>query len=198
LEFFFDISIFVIIQVRAGKKFLPYAVRYGKRYYQRRKYNKGMYAGMGAGTGYYAGSRMNNQEYDYPDNQMRHHEYGYPPVVDDAPKEIDGETPMSFFCIQEDLNTTLVNKTLDKEGFGICNISDKLVTCPIEIECQKSEADNCCEGNYKKFFFLSFFIYRIFNLDEQGTPYCCGGPIPDEYVSQYGGYEDNENDGTKM
>jgi len=33
---------------------LPAAARYGVRYYQRRKYNKGMYAGMG----YYAGSRM--------------------------------------------------------------------------------------------------------------------------------------------
>lgn len=48
-------------QVRTGKTFLPHAVRFGKRYYQRRKYNKGMYAGIGAGTGYYAGSRMNNR-----------------------------------------------------------------------------------------------------------------------------------------
>jgi hypothetical protein len=83
--------------------------------------------------------------------------YGYPPVVDDAPKELDGETPTVFYCIQEDLNTTLVNNTLDKEGFGICNISDKLVTCPIEIECQKSEADNCCEGKLQ-FFSRSLFI----------------------------------------
>jgi hypothetical protein len=37
---------------------------------------------------------------------------------------------------------------LDKDGFGVCNISGKLVTCPIEIECKMSEADNCCEGKY--------------------------------------------------
>ncbi len=45
-------SIIILIKVRAGKKFLPHAVRFGKRYYQRRKYSKGMYAGVG----YYAGS----------------------------------------------------------------------------------------------------------------------------------------------
>ncbi len=56
----------LFIQVRAGKKFLPHAVRFGKRYYQRRKYNKGMYAGMGAGAGYYAGSHMSHQDQYYP------------------------------------------------------------------------------------------------------------------------------------
>ena len=30
---------------------------------------------------------------------------------------------------------------------GVCNVSGKLVTCPIEIECRMDEADNCCEGN---------------------------------------------------
>ncbi len=55
----------VIIKVRTGKTFLPHAVRFGKRYYQRRKYNKGMYAGMGAGAGYYAGSRMSNHHGNY-------------------------------------------------------------------------------------------------------------------------------------
>jgi len=47
--------------VRAGKKFLPVAIRFGKRYYQRRKYSKGMYAGIGAGAGYYAGSRYGSR-----------------------------------------------------------------------------------------------------------------------------------------
>jgi hypothetical protein len=47
-----------------------------------------------------------------------------------------------------------VNKTLDNEGFGICNISDKLVACPIEIECKISEADNCCEGKLRIFIYL--------------------------------------------
>ncbi|CAF0725661.1 unnamed protein product [Adineta ricciae] len=154
--------------VRTGKKFLPYAVRFGKRYYQRRKYQKGMYAAAGAGAGYYAGSRMNGHHGNYyPDNY-----YGYPPVVDNEPAEIDGKPPTVFYCIQEDLNTTLVNQTLDAEGFGVCNISGELVTCPIEIECKTSEADTCCE-------------------DEQGAPICCGGAIPDEYVSAYGGYGDD-------
>jgi hypothetical protein len=58
---FYDVPYLSIIKVRTGKKFLPAAARYGKRYYQRRKYNKGMYAGMGAGTGYYAGSHMGNR-----------------------------------------------------------------------------------------------------------------------------------------
>jgi hypothetical protein len=44
---------------------LPHAVRFGKRYYQRRKYNKGMYAGIGAGAGYYAGSRMGSHHGNY-------------------------------------------------------------------------------------------------------------------------------------
>lgn len=58
------------MQVRAGKKFLPVAVRFGKRYYQRRKYNKAIYAGAGAGAGYYAGSRMNQHHGNYyPNNQ---------------------------------------------------------------------------------------------------------------------------------
>jgi hypothetical protein len=35
---------------------------------------------------------------------------------------------------------------LNDEGFGVCNISGALVTCPIEIECNTNEADNCCEG----------------------------------------------------
>jgi hypothetical protein len=36
----------------------------------------------------------------------------------------------------------------------------------------------------------SLFIQK-YNLDDQGAPYCCGGPIPEEFVSQYGGYEDD-------
>lgn len=73
--------------------------------------------------------------------------YGYPPPVDDYSTDVNGQqNPTVFYCLQEDLNTTLVNKTLDAEGFGTCNVSGKLVTCPIEIECKTSEADNCCEG----------------------------------------------------
>jgi len=48
---------------------LPAAARFGVRYYQRRKYNKGMYAGMGAGAGYYAGSHMGGR-------YGHHHPYG--------------------------------------------------------------------------------------------------------------------------
>lgn len=66
-----NLLIIIIIKVRAGKKFLPHAVRFGKRYYQRRKYNKGMYAGMGAGTGYYAGSRMHGPHYPYYSHSKR-------------------------------------------------------------------------------------------------------------------------------
>ncbi|CAF0780943.1 unnamed protein product [Rotaria sp. Silwood1] len=155
------------VWVRTGKKFLPQAVRFGKRYYQRRKYNKGMYAGIG----YYGGSH----HHPYPGYYYPHENYGYPPVVDTPPEIIEGKTPTVFYCIQEDLNTTLVNQTLNDEGFGTCNVSGILVKCPIEIECKTNEADNCCE-------------------DEQGTPYCCGGPIPEEYASIYGGFEDNMYD----
>ncbi|CAF4176061.1 unnamed protein product [Rotaria magnacalcarata] len=151
--------------VRAGKTFLPHAARFGKRYYQRRKYSKGMYSG----AGYYAGSNMNRNYYG---NHDQTYDYGYPPVVDVPPEIIDGKPTTVFYCIQEDLNITLVNQTLDAEGFGTCNISGLLVKCPIEIECQTNEADNCCE-------------------DEQGTPYCCGGPLPEEYATSYGGYEDD-------
>jgi hypothetical protein len=30
--------------------------------------------------------------------------------------------------------------------------------------------------------------------DEQGAPFCCGGPIPVEYASHYGGYGDDMDD----
>jgi hypothetical protein len=54
-------SIIIIAKVRTGKTFMPTAVRFGKRYYQRRKYNQGLYAG----AGYYAGSHMGGH-YHYP------------------------------------------------------------------------------------------------------------------------------------
>ena len=76
--------------------------------------------------------------------------YGYPPVSEHPPNTTNGTKPDVFYCIQEDLNTTLVNTTLDKDGFGVCNVSGKLVTCPIEIECKISEADTCCEGDQSK------------------------------------------------
>lgn len=47
---------------------------------------------------------------------------------------------------------------------------------------------------------ISFIFLPIKTLysDEDGTPYCCGGSIPDEYASQYGGYGDNSwFDGTE-
>lgn len=72
--------------------------------------------------------------------------YGYPPQDRTPPALVDGKAPTVFYCIQEDLNATLVNQTLDANGFGTCNISGQLVQCPIEIECRISEADNCCEG----------------------------------------------------
>ena len=37
---------FFILKVRSGKKFLPHAARFGKRYYQRRKYSQGGYRGV--------------------------------------------------------------------------------------------------------------------------------------------------------
>ena len=37
---------------------------------------------------------------------------------------------------------------------------------------------------------FALHLYK-YNLDEQGTPFCCGGPIPAEFVSQYGGFEDD-------
>lgn len=43
---------------------------------------------------------------------------------------------------------------------------------------------------------LIIYFYLKFNLDEQGTPYCCGGPIPEEYNSQYGGYADDYDGGS--
>lgn len=55
--------VFIWIKVRTGKKFLPTAVRFGKRYYQRRKYSQGVYAGIGAGAGYHAGSHMHHNQY---------------------------------------------------------------------------------------------------------------------------------------
>lgn len=160
------------VWVRSAKSFLPHAARFGKRYYQRRKYNQGFYGGMGSAVGYRAGSRMYYHPYGYG---YYHHNYGYPPANNTPPAKIDGKTPMVFYCIQEDLNTTLVNQTLDANGYGTCNISGKLVQCPIEIECQMSDADSCCE-------------------DEQGKPYCCGGPIPLEYLSHAGGYGDDWED----
>ncbi len=48
---------------------------------------------------------------------------------------------------------------MNSEGFGICDISDKLVSCSIEIECKTVEADNCCEG--KLFVFICLFIENI-------------------------------------
>ncbi|CAF1485529.1 unnamed protein product [Adineta steineri] len=160
--------------VRAGKKFLPHAVNFGKRYYQRRKYSKGMYAGMGAGAGYYAGSRMNNHN-NHNNHYYPQDNYGYPPVVDTPPDQINGKAPTVFYCIQENLNATLVNQTLNAEGFGVCNISGELIECPLEIECKTDESDTCCE-------------------DEQGAPFCCGGAIPEEYSTQYGGYADDMYD----
>ncbi len=41
------------------------------------------------------------------------------------------------------------------------------------------------------------FIYWKYNLDEEGTPHCCGGPIPEEYISQYGEYADDWNDASE-
>jgi hypothetical protein len=87
--------------------------------------------------------------------------YGYPPVVDKPPEKVDGRAPTVFYCIQEDLNTTLVNQTLNDDGFGVCNVSGKLVPCPIEIECQKDEADTCCEGKYSIYLILFLSITSI-------------------------------------
>lgn len=65
------------------------------------------------------------------------------------PSDIDnnGQTPTIFYCHQEDFHLTLIRGTLDDEGFGKCNISNRVVLCPIEIECRTDEADECCEGN---------------------------------------------------
>lgn len=95
--------------------------------------------------------------------------YGYPPVVDNPPEQVDGKAPTVFYCIQEDLNATLVNETLNAEGFGTCNISGQLVTCPVEIECQTSEADNCCEGNNNQLERKNFPPISIFQISSRRT-----------------------------
>ena len=86
-------------------------------------------------------------------------QYNYPPVVDTPPERINGKETTTFYCIQEDLNMTLVNKTLNDEGLGTCNVSGRLVTCPIEIECKTNEADNCCEGEHLFDFDVVIFLF---------------------------------------
>jgi hypothetical protein len=44
-----------------------------------------------------------------------------------------------------------------------------------------------------RFLLCYFYLYK-YNSDEQGTPFCCGGPIPEEYSSRYGGYGDDMYD----
>jgi hypothetical protein len=78
-------------------------------------------------------------------------------VAENPPEQINGQIPTVFYCIQEDLNTTLMNETLNNEGFGVCNISGKLITCPIEIECKITEADSCCEGKFLIFMYYLFY-----------------------------------------
>jgi hypothetical protein len=80
------------------------------------------------------------------DELLHSDNYGYPPVEETIPDDVAGETQTKFYCIQEDLNMTLVNQTLNNEGMGVCNVSGRLIACPIEIECRTDEADNCCEG----------------------------------------------------
>jgi hypothetical protein len=74
----------------------------------------------------------------------------------------------------------LIDGTLNEQGFGKCNIFNRIVTCPIEIECQTSEADDCCEGNYN---LTSSYINQYKkhqSIDEYGTPFCCGHFIPEK------------------
>jgi len=73
---------------------LPHATRFGKRYYQRRTSNQGMYAS----AGYYTRSRMSHQGHYYPYGKSRIIEiaivfsgsYGYPPVGENPPEQING------------------------------------------------------------------------------------------------------------
>ncbi len=62
-----DNPLMIILKVRTGKTFLPHAARFGKRYYQRRTYNQGIYAS----AGYYTGSRMSHQGHYYPYGKSR-------------------------------------------------------------------------------------------------------------------------------
>jgi hypothetical protein len=68
--------------------------------------------------------------------------------INDFSTEINRKTSSVFYCYQENFHQTLIDGTLNEQGFGKCNIFNRIVTCPIEIECQISEADDCCEGNY--------------------------------------------------
>ena len=83
---------------------------------------------------------------------------GYLSDIDNESEESDEELSTIYYCVQED--------------FDMCNNSGKIVRCPIEIECQTSEANSCCEGIFRKSF-LYLFIQNS-HFDQDGIPYCGG------------------------
>ncbi|CAF1266481.1 unnamed protein product [Rotaria sordida] len=90
----------------------------------------------------------------------------YPTDTDDSSAKIDDQIPTVFYCHQKNFHLTLIPGTLNDEGIGKCNIANRIVTCPIEIQCEISEADDCCE-------------------DEDGTPFCCGHYVPKTTISYF-------------
>ena len=79
----------------------------------------------------------NNQDNDFDPSEM-----------EDYSAVNNERRPSVFYCHQEDVHLTLIDGTLNEQGIGKCNIFNRVVTCPIEIECRTDEADACCEGNH--------------------------------------------------
>ena len=73
----------------------------------------------------------------------------YSSEMDDSTMRINEERLKLFYCHQVDYHSTLIDGTLNDEGIGKCIMFDRVVTCPIVIQCSVKEADDCCEGNFK-------------------------------------------------
>ena len=69
--------------------------------------------------------------------------------IDDSSIRINEETLKVFYCHQKDFHSTLIDGTLNDEGIGKCKMFNRIVTCPIIIQCNMNEADDCCEGNFE-------------------------------------------------
>ena len=82
------------------------------------------------------------------DNNDQHSDV-YSSEIDDSSSRINEETSTVFYCHQKDFRSTLIDGTLNDEGIGKCNMFNRIVTCPIVIQCNVNEADDCCEGNCK-------------------------------------------------
>ncbi|CAF1531879.1 unnamed protein product [Rotaria sordida] len=152
--------------VQAGKKYLPIAINYVKRYHQRRKYTTRAYNIINDDGQFYAANEMRNEYNELPYDNGDDNNFLYPTDTDDSSAKIDDQIPTVFYCHQKNFHLTLIPGTLNDEGIGKCNIANRIVTCPIEIQCEISEADDCCE-------------------DEDGTPFCCGHYVPKTTISYF-------------